>query len=252
MRKYIGGLQILMMSVALGIGGGLYAKAEDDFSSYSFDELIETKEKLENELMTRPEYLLSLPEGSYIAGTDLPVGKYSISLNQVDSDRDSVSYYVYETKDMYNYDVDRLFLGDMPIKEGGLEAGSSVTVDLYDGYCLVAYRNGLNVQCSGTLEEKPDDTYEIPDGTSIPTGFYTVGDEIPEGQYSVYYGGKASSRYRVYSTMEEAQNDFSDELSEIILSSTNTSGMVSLKNGQVVRVEYNDVIMKKSEGFVFD
>lgn len=230
----------------------LPALAEGDFSALSFDELLEIKRGLEEELLTRPEYEgRALSEGEYIAGKDIPAGTYSLALNPVDAERDYVDYYVYETQGMYAYDVDRLWLGDMPLKQGRLKAGASATVDLYEGYCLVAYRNGISIRQEGKLAD-PDEDYEAPEGTLVPVGVYTVGEEIPAGTYTVHFAGKATARYRVYATMEDAQNDFSDEEVMLMVSGVNPSGTVYLKEGQVVRVEYNDVIMKKSEGLVFD
>lgn len=229
------------------------ALAEEDLSGYRFDELLALQSSLEEELLSRPEYVgKALSEGDYVAGKDFPAGTYELTLNRVDAESDSVHYYVYETHGMYKYDVDRYWLGDMPLKEGRLDENGSVVVDLYDGYCLVAYYNGINIALRGGLEGNPNDGYEQPDGTVVPVGFYTVGEEIPAGTFSVMYAGKASARYRVYGSMEDAKNDFADENVAIIVSNINPSGTVYLKEGQVVRVEYNDVIMKKSDGLVFD
>ena len=53
-------------------------------------------------------------------------------------------------------------------------------------------------------------------------------------------------------TPEDATNDFKDTDFEAVLANYNTSVEVNLKEGYAFRLEYNNVIMKKSEGFVFD
>lgn len=242
----------IVACLTMGMSGNAVL-ASEDFSSYTYDELLELRQALDDELLSRPEYVQkSFSSGEYIAGEDLPAGEYTLTLKQEDPEFDRVDYYVYETKDMYSYDVNRLFLGDMPIKEGSLKADSTATVNLYEGYCLVIRYNGVNVQQTGKLEGNPNDTYEVPDGTLIPAGFYTVGVEIPEGIYTAYYSGDTTTRFRIYRSMEEASNDFVNEEFELILSLTNPSGPVTLEEGHVIRIEYSDVIMTKREAFTFD
>lgn len=238
----------LLLAALLSAAAGL---AEEDFSACTYAELVALRERLEAEMRTRPEFTTALSEGQYVAGRDIPAGTYTLTLNREDVERDYVEYYVYETQSMYAYDVGRLWLGDMPLKEGRLGMDASVTVDLYAGYCLVAYRNGLNLLLLDALEAAPGGG-ELPEGTLVPIGYYTVGEEIPAGTYAVHYGGRATARFRVYDTMEEAKNDFSDEEVLLIVSAAEPFGTAYLKEGQIVRVEYNDVIMKRRADLVFD
>ena len=94
--------------------------------------------------------------------------------------------------------------------------------------------------------------YTAPEGTSIPTGIYTVGEEIPEGKYTIYFNGEAPSRVRTYANPEDATNDFKDPEFESVLAYYNTSAEINLKAGYAFRLEYNNIIMKKSNGFVFE
>ena len=152
---------------------------------------------------------------------------------------------------LYDYDVDRLWLGDMPREEGTLKAGSSVKVELFDGDYFVIYRSAASITRVGNTV--PVETgYTPPEGTSIPTGIYIIGEEIPEGKYTVYFNGKAPSRVRTYADPADATNDFKDSEFEAVLAYYNTSVEINLKAGYAFRLEYNSVIMKKSEGFVFD
>ena len=152
---------------------------------------------------------------------------------------------------MYDYDVGRLWLGDLPREEGTLKTGSSVKVELFDGGYFVIYRSAASITRVGNAVPVESD-YTPPEGTSIPTGIYSVGEEIPEGKYTVYYNGVAPSRVRTYANPEDATNDFNDPEFEAVLADYNTSVEINLKAGYAFRLEYNNVIMKKSEGFVFD
>ena len=53
-------------------------------------------------------------------------------------------------------------------------------------------------------------------------------------------------------TPEDATNDFKDTDFEAVLASYNIPVEVNLKEGHAFALEYNSVIMRKSEGFVFD
>lgn len=161
------------------------------------------------------------------------------------------NWYIYDTKQMYDYDVSRLFLGDLPRNEGRVQEGSSVKVELFDGDYFVVYRSAASIARSGNVVPVESD-YTAPEGTSIPTGIYTVGEEIPEGKYTIYFNGEAPSRVRTYANPEDATNDFKDPEFESVLAYYNTSAEINLKAGYAFRLEYNNIIMKKSNGFVFE
>lgn len=254
MKKLVVLTMVLLMLTYTGIG-----TAEEpapvtgfDFSSYSFDELIGIKEQLDAELQTRPEAgERTLQTGQYVVGKDIAEGIYELGFVPVEEDDTYTNWYIYDTKQMYDYDVDRLWLGDLPREEGTLKAGSSVRVELFDGDYFVIYRSAASITRVGNAV--PVETnYTPPEGTSIPTGIYIIGEEIPEGKYTVYFNGEAPSRIRTYADPADATNDFKDGEFEAVLASYNTSVEINLKAGYAFRLEYNSVIMKKSEGFVFD
>lgn len=254
MKKLVVLAMILLMLNYAGIG-----TAEEpapvtgfDFSSYSFDELIGIKEQLDAELQTRPEAgERTLQTGQYVVGKDIAQGIYELGFVPAEEDDTYTNWYVYDTKQMYDYDVGRLWLGDLPREEGTLKAGSSVRVELFDGDYFVIYRSAASITRVGNAV--PVETnYTPPEGTSIPTGIYIIGEEIPEGKYTVYFNGEAPSRVRTYADPADATNDFKDGEFEAVLASYNTSVEINLKAGYAFRLEYNSVIMKKSEGFVFN
>ena len=242
---------ILLASLLLSVPIA-FAEAGFDFSGYSFDELIGFKEQLDAEIGTRPEAgERILQPGQYVVGKDIAQGVYDVGFVAAEEDDTYTNWYIYDTKQMYDYDVSRLFLGDLPRNEGRVQEGSSVKVELFDGDYFVVYRSAASIVRSGNVTPVESD-YIVPEGTSIPTGIYTVGEEIPEGKYTVYFNGEAPSRVRTYANPEDATNDFKDPEFEAVLADYNTSAEINLKAGYAFRLEYNNIIMKKSNGFVFD
>ena len=249
MKKFLS--MILLMSMLLSVHAVL-AEADFDFSACSYDELIHIREQLEAELGTRPESgERILQAGRYLVGKDIVPGVYDLSFVAAEEDDTYSNWYIYDTKQMYDYDVSRLFLGDLPRDQGTVRAGGSVKIDLFDGDYFVIYRSAVSILRSGNVVPV-ESGYTPPEGTSIPTGIYIVGEEIPAGKYTVYYNGETPSRVRTYVDPEDASSSFSDADFEAILAPYNTSIEINLKEGYAFRLEYNNVVMKKSEGFVFD
>lgn len=85
--------------------------------------------------------------------------------------------------------------------------------------------------------------YTAPEGTSIPTGIYIVGEEIPAGKYTVYFNSQAPACVRTYANPEDATNDFKDTVFEAVLANYNTSAEANLKESYAFSLEYNNIIM---------
>ncbi len=228
-----------------------------DLTSMTIDELMSLKEELDLEIASRPDgQPMQLPSGEYLVGTDIPAGRYTLSFlpgdEDIEDDLAFTNYYVYESKSMYDYDASRLWLGDMPLDEGSVRTGSTASVALREGNVFSLHYNGAGVSRTGNVEPLVSD-YTAPDGTDVPPATYAVGDEIPEGSYDVYYNGTSTARFRVYENADDAGNDFADPKFEVVLNQEKTNTTVNgLAAGEFVKVEYNDVIMKKGEGLVFD
>ena len=256
MKKLIAVAMVLLMLglsiAAVAESPAKNATAEFDFTGYSYDELIGIKEQLEAELQIRPEAgERILQTGQYVVGKDIAQGIYELGFVPAEEDDTYTDWYIYDTKQMYDYDVGRLWLGDLPREEGTLKAGSSVKVELFDGDYFVIYRSAASIIRVGNAVSL-ESSYKPPEGTTIPTGIYNIGEEIPEGKYTVYFNGEAPSRVRTYADPADATNDFKDGEFEAILAGYNTSVEINLKAGYAFRIEYNSVIMKKSDGFIFD
>ena len=89
-------------------------------------------------------------------------------------------YYVYENESMYKYDIDRLWLGDMPRVEGSFRGNGETRISLYPGEYLSLRYNGAEVARVGNVSDRSSG-YTVPTGTTIPKGNYTIGEEIPAG-----------------------------------------------------------------------
>lgn len=231
---------------------GAFAEETIDFSTYTLDELLEIRADLLDEIASRPGGEKTvLGAGQYKIGEDLPAGIYTFKFVQNgDVDVSRTDYYVYENESMYKYDVDRLWLGDMPRVEGALKGDGEARISLFSGEYLSLRYNGAEVARIGAVSENESD-YVVPEGTTIPKGDYTIGEEIPAGTYKIYFSGTTTSRVRVFQNAEEADDTFNDG-EETILDATNTEGTVTLSDGNVLRVEYTPIIMEKGGGFIFD
>lgn len=80
MKKIIA---ILLVVLSISV-----AFADTDFSSMSYDELIELQKSLTAEIMSRPEWKeVNVPSGVWIVGEDIPAGTYSIRIRSGFSSR---------------------------------------------------------------------------------------------------------------------------------------------------------------------
>lgn len=223
------------------------AEGSIDFSSYTLEELLEIRAELVEEISKRPggEQMV-LGAGQYVIGEGLPAGIYTFKFVQNgDEDYAWTAYYVYENASMYKYDVDRLCLGDMPRVEGSLQGDGETQVILYPGEYLNLRYNGAEISRIGNAPDRSND-YVVPAGTTIPKGNYTIGAEIPAGTYKIYYSGTTTSRVCVFQDSEHKKGI------EIVLNADNHEGMITLVDGNILRVEYTPIIMAKSSGFTFD
>ena len=244
---------VLFLTLAFAIGNTCACLAESpiDFSGYSLEELLEIRENLTDESSSRPGgEKMVLGSGQYKIGEDLPAGVYTFKFVQNgDSDVSRTDYYVYENESMYKYDIDRLWLGDMPRVEGSFKGEGETRISLYPGEYLSLRYNGAEIARVGNVSGRGN--YDVPSGTTIPKGNYTIGEEIPAGTYNIYFGGSTTSRVRVFQDANEASNTF-NKGKETILDWNNTEGTVTLSDGNILRVEYTPIIMTKGGGFTFD
>ena len=229
-------MMALVLSILVLLAGFTTAMAVGtiDFSGYSLEELLEISSDLADEIASRPGgEKIVLGAGQYKIGESLPAGVYSFKFVQNgDSDVSRTDYYVYESESMYKY-------GD-----------GETRISLYPGEYLSLRYNGAEVARVGNVSERGNG-YTAPAGTTIPKGNYTIGEEIPAGTYKIYFSGTTTSRVRVFQDSQEASNTF-NKGKETILDWDNTEGIVTLSEGNILRIEYTPIIMTKGGGFSFD
>lgn len=249
-------VQFLSLFILLSVSFVSLASSEAliEFTDYSYQELLDIKEKLYAEIQSRPEAgKITLKKGNYLVGKDIPQGEYTVEPVHSDLKDNIYNYFVYENEQMYRYAVDREWIGDFPKSMGFLKEGDVERVALVNGDLFIVEWDGIQIERIGNIDEASFSDYIVPNGTTIPVGTYVVGEAIPAGAYSVNYNGNYRARFRVYATFEESKKGASaDKDMEAVLASDNTMVMAFLKEGQAVKVEYNNVIMTKSPGFVFD
>ena len=164
---------VIIMTLALVIGniGLCLADGSIDFSGYTLEELLEIRSNLADEIASRPGgEKMVLGSGQYKIGEDLPAGVYSFKyIQNGDKDVDRTDYYIYENESMYKYDIDRLWLGDMPRLEGALRGEGETRISLYPGEYLSLRHNGAEAERVGNVSDR-NSGYEAPEGTTIPKG----------------------------------------------------------------------------------
>lgn len=248
--------RIISLVVALVLMTGCFAtslaEVGIDFTEYSLEELLEIRDQLADEITKRPGgEKMVLGSGQYKIGEDLPAGVYTFKFIQNgDNEVSRTDYYIYENESMYKYDIDRLWLGDMPRVEGSFKGEGETRISLYPGEYLSLRYNGAEIAHIGNVSERSNG-YVVPTGTTIPKGNYTIGEEIPAGTYKINFSGTTTSRVRVFQDSNEAGNTF-NKGKETILDWNNTEGTVTLNEGNILRVEYSPIIMTKGGEFVFD
>ena len=186
MKKLIALIVSLLMLSSVCVGFAEEPNGETaagfDFTGYSYEELIGIKEQLDAELQSRPEAgERTLQTGQYVVGKDIVQGIYELGFVPAEEDDTYTNWYVYDTKQMYDYDVGRLWLGDLPREEGTLKAGSSVRVELFDGDYFVIYRSAASITRVGNAV--PAETNYTPPGRDIyPDGRLHHRGGDPRGQ----------------------------------------------------------------------
>lgn len=178
MKKILAVLIALMLTALCCFAA--VAEGTIDFSGYTLEELLTIRDDLTDEIASRPGgEKMVLGTGQYKIGEDLAAGVYTFKFVQNgDKDVTRSDYYVYENESMYKYDIDRLWLGDMPRVEGSLKGDGETRISLYPGEYLSLRYNGAEVARVGNVSERGNG-YVPPEGTTIPKGNYKKFPLVP-------------------------------------------------------------------------
>ncbi len=109
--------------------------AETDLSSMTLDELVELRNSITQEILARTadEEMETIPAGVYVAGTDIKVGSYTITV----SEDGNVAMFIYENEDAFNSttksgNTERA----LPLFDTFLMHSGSATANLKEGQVL--------------------------------------------------------------------------------------------------------------------
>lgn len=145
MKKILAVLIALMLTALCCFAA--VAEGTIDFSGYTLEELLTIRDDLTDEIASRPagKRWCWAPANTRL-DEDLAAGVYTFKFVQNgDKDVTRSDYYVYENESMYKYDIDRLWLGDMPRVEGSLKGDGETRISLYPGEYLSIRYNGAEV-----------------------------------------------------------------------------------------------------------
>ena len=215
----------------------------------SFEDLSALKTKIDLEYKSRPESEgYSFPKGSYLVGRDIKPGVYYVTMIYPDSYEIDVLLAVYKDektadldKNSYTYNLAETF-ESMSLSE------APIAIELKEGNVLRIARGG--VLTLKTENYNPSDYYkfELPEGTLVPKGSYTIGTDIPAGMYRAYAGTVNGGRFSIDTVyIDDAGNTSKKSKKSSTRLFTTTAQeyeILNLEEGDVLEVE-TDIVMKK-------
>ena len=165
---------------------------------------------------------VTVPVGDYIVGEDIPAGSYTLNASKYSVLRvyknQNASYY----DDSYEVEKPTYIVGKVNLKDGMMVQVAYAPIDFstYNGI------NGIeSLQTSGRAE--------------IPMGDYIIGEDIPEGEYTL-----SSDKYSVLRVYKDSNTDYYDNSYELEEPDF-TVGKVLLKSGMKVQIAYGIITLSK-------
>lgn len=231
MFKRILGLSIVVLIL---FASASVSFAETNLTQMSFDELRELKMIVDAELLSRPEYEgATLGTGEYIIGEEIKPGTYyAISAGGYWNAGDVT---LYSDADKTN-----------EIQSSRLNNGeySVCKLILSEGNLLIVDNNSIKINTVGFNQPNPS-------GTTIPVGHYTVGKEIPAGDYITHYSGNDASHVELYKSKEQFEKY--RQITSYYLSYFENYVTITLEEGNIFVVEDGPIVMQKgTQTFSFD
>ncbi len=246
-----GYLVIILLMLCLNLS----ANAEKtDLTTMDYDSLLLLNQEINMELRSRPESKsFILTEGQYIVGKDIKPGKYYVMITEPAEESVILGNLrvisIYKDKAAYERQTGSLFSETWLSQFRFSFDGNYKTIYFEDGY----YFTLTDSLTFSSIPFSKEDLWKIdvPKGTLIPAGVYTVGNEIPAGEYELYpgelTGGDLYLYYNEYSYKNDGSYHFnSDKHYELKVFKTLKPMSIYLEDGYIILAE-NDVIMKKPE-----
>ena len=246
---------LIMMLCILFVSGT--ALGETEFSELPFDDLLTLKKSVDLEYASRPESEgIMLYSGTYVVGTDIKPGHYFAASVEPNDINTGAYLSIYEDMETFNREEEFYHklakyyefcgLGDQP-ESIILDAGNVIFLEY-----------GSVLLKSEPFDPEKYYTYIPPEGTIVPPGTYTVGDDIPVGKYNAYPATLSGGEFKVL--IRVIGDDGSSSL-------VTKNGMYSytfigvrknqkyepldLEEGDILEVR-NSIVMKKQPKLVFD
>ena len=193
--KYSVFFLLIVMLVLYSISGFTESNGMD-LTTWSFQELMEMKTRIDAELFSRPEAnALRLPMGDYLVGRDLQPGRYNLCC--VDPSKYGDAHVeVYETKDKEKT------ITDIYVRVEG--PNYSISID--NGNLLEVTNGGIALKVSSFRSDEMFQ-FEPLNGTYVPCGAYTIGNDIPAGSFEISAAKNSGGRVLVYYTKEKFSAD---------------------------------------------
>ena len=166
--------------------------------------------------------VVTVPVGDYIVGEDIPAGSYTLTASKYSVLRvyknQNSSYY----DDSYEVEKPSFHVGRVNLKDGMMVQVVYAPMD-FSTYTGI---DGIDLlQTTGQA--------------TIPMGDYIVGEDIPEGDYTL-----SSDKYSVLRVYKDSSSGYYDDSYELEKPDF-IVGKVSLKSGMKVQVVYGSMIMTK-------
>lgn len=122
MKRFFALLLVLVFASSFAFADGI------DLSALSFQQLAELQRQITAEIITRPEWKeVTVPGGTWIVGTDIPAGTYSISAGKGGG-----------------YLSVRTASGSLVISQGIRDAANAIgKIELKNGYTVAIERGSL-------------------------------------------------------------------------------------------------------------
>lgn len=230
-----------------------------DYEKMDYNSLLALKQEVDLELNSRPEAApLILNPGQYTVGSDIKAGKYHVIFAEPGSSR-YCDYILFSDKSTFTASSKATYeeRQKLLMYSGNINAsGRAMFINLEEGNYLIT--EGASIKLSVVdYDEEDYYSYTAPEGTVVPLGTYTVGEEIPAGSYTAYPYYLEGAEIIIYKNAETLaaeryMNIHSDADTSIYLGITSDkrSSIFKLSEGNVVLIE-NAVVMTKNAALLF-
>lgn len=241
MKKYSWCLLVMVFFLFLNLVG--YAE-EISLEKMSTEELLLLKQRVDNEIHSRSDSApFEMRQGMYEIGIDINPGGYYVACAGLPGTFQSYIY-IYGSKSDFDNSPSKpkheygFYMAGYDPERIVFEEGEFIVID----YSPMLF-------CKTFFNIKDYYNAETPEGTMIPVGIYSVGDEgdIPAGKYTIYgvpyeYG---------YAVLYSDENRYKSKIKLHEYEFPGDSCGVVLEEGNVLVVEYK-VIMQKLQKISFE